>query len=128
PINDPHAYCLSFIVIINDCLHYRIRSYREVSSLCRPRQRRRIGAKIGAIRATSFRSEEHTSELQSRENLVCRLLLEKKNTNIPKRGSCSNVRWPPMLKACGICGSQCSSRPTTESIGRVCWTKLRGTA
>src|SRR5690606_40304195 len=28
---------------------------------------------------TCLRSEEHTSELQSRENLVCRLLLEKKN-------------------------------------------------
>src|SRR6266511_4220129 len=28
--------------------------------------------------ATGTRSEEHTSELQSRENLVCRLLLEKK--------------------------------------------------
>src|SRR5690606_41190758 len=27
----------------------------------------------------AFRSEEHTSELQSRENLVCRLLLEQKN-------------------------------------------------
>src|SRR5690606_41063615 len=27
-----------------------------------------------------LRSEEHTSELQSRENLVCRLLLEKKKT------------------------------------------------
>src|SRR5690606_41781892 len=27
-----------------------------------------------------IRSEEHTSELQSRENLVCRLLLEKKNS------------------------------------------------
>src|SRR5690606_41906949 len=27
------------------------------------------------------RSEEHTSELQSRENLVCRLLLEKKNND-----------------------------------------------
>src|SRR5690606_39321310 len=27
----------------------------------------------------AVRSEEHTSELQSRENLVCRLLLEKKN-------------------------------------------------
>src|SRR5690606_40763904 len=27
------------------------------------------------------RSEEHTSELQSRENLVCRLLLEKKQTS-----------------------------------------------
>src|SRR5690606_39988140 len=30
----------------------------------------------------STRSEEHTSELQSRENLVCRLLLEKKKTLI----------------------------------------------
>src|SRR5690606_41012761 len=30
---------------------------------------------------TGFRSEEHTSELQSRENLVCRLLLEKKKKN-----------------------------------------------
>src|SRR5690625_5639707 len=29
--------------------------------------------------AMSFRSEEHTSELQSRGHLVCRLLLEKKN-------------------------------------------------
>src|SRR3712207_8061632 len=28
----------------------------------------------------TFRSEEHTSELQSRQYLVCRLLLEKKNT------------------------------------------------
>src|SRR5699024_11711528 len=30
---------------------------------------------------TSLRSEEHTSELQSRFDLVCRLLLEKKNNN-----------------------------------------------
>src|SRR2546427_6125430 len=29
---------------------------------------------------TEFRSEEHTSELQSQSNLVCRLLLEKKKT------------------------------------------------
>src|SRR5690606_39592220 len=29
--------------------------------------------------SSGSRSEEHTSELQSRENLVCRLLLEKKN-------------------------------------------------
>src|SRR5690606_40947730 len=29
----------------------------------------------------AIRSEEHTSELQSRENLVCRLLLEKKKQN-----------------------------------------------
>src|SRR5690606_41843351 len=31
-----------------------------------------------------MRSEEHTSELQSRENLVCRLLLEKKKYQYPK--------------------------------------------
>src|SRR2546430_13429233 len=29
-----------------------------------------------------FRSEEHTSELQSQSNLVCRLLLEKKKTTV----------------------------------------------
>src|SRR5688572_33483190 len=32
----------------------------------------------------SARSEEHTSELQSQSNLVCRLLLEKKKENIPE--------------------------------------------
>src|SRR5690625_6268354 len=32
-----------------------------------------------------MRSEEHTSELQSRGHLVCRLLLEKKNNNISQR-------------------------------------------
>src|SRR3712207_8776321 len=31
-----------------------------------------------------MRSEEHTSELQSRQYLVCRLLLEKKNKNNPE--------------------------------------------
>src|SRR5258708_29561075 len=30
----------------------------------------------------TFRSEEHTSELQSPDHLVCRLLLEKKNTSL----------------------------------------------
>src|SRR5690606_41893336 len=35
--------------------------------------------------ATLRRSEEHTSELQSRENLVCRLLLEKKKTQRARR-------------------------------------------
>src|SRR5260370_4690027 len=33
------------------------------------------------------RSEEHTSELQSHLNLVCRLLLEKKNTEVLAPGS-----------------------------------------
>src|SRR5690606_31008963 len=38
--------------------------------------------RIGPKRA---RSEEHTSELQSRENLVCRLLLEKRKTKEKKK-------------------------------------------
>src|SRR5436309_12629621 len=40
------------------------------------------------------RSEEHTSELQSRENLVCRLLHEKKK--VPRHGiaSCARKRAP----------------------------------
>ena len=33
----------------------------------------------------TLRSEEHTSELQSRTNLVCRLLLEKKNKKKKKK-------------------------------------------
>src|SRR2546429_7306952 len=35
----------------------------------------------------SMRSEEHTSELQSRLHLVCRLLLEKKKTNVTRMDS-----------------------------------------
>src|SRR5690349_22876764 len=34
----------------------------------------------GVLRALETRSEEHTSELQSRRDLVCRLLLEKKKS------------------------------------------------
>src|SRR3712207_4336023 len=37
---------------------------------------------VGADQYSDLRSEEHTSELQSRQYLVCRLLLEKKNLNI----------------------------------------------
>src|SRR5439155_20907298 len=38
----------------------------------------RYGSRNHATRICNFRSEEHTSELQSRGHLVCRLLLEKK--------------------------------------------------
>src|SRR5690606_40320366 len=45
-----------------------------------PNVSQRPGASLTsrAPQGSSLRSEEHTSELQSRENLVCRLLLEKK--------------------------------------------------
>src|SRR3712207_7912991 len=38
------------------------------------------GAVRVVVKTDEIRSEEHTSELQSRQYLVCRLLLEKKNT------------------------------------------------
>src|SRR3712207_8532458 len=44
-------------------------------------QRLRVGARLGG-RHPEPRSEEHTSELQSRQYLVCRLLLEKKKLNM----------------------------------------------
>src|SRR5436309_8802226 len=45
---------------------------------------------------TRDRSEEHTSELQSRENLVCRLLLEKKK----KIGFITSRSLPPLAASC----------------------------
>src|SRR5690606_39823476 len=55
----------------------------------------RRGGVGGPVRLAGPRSEEHTSELQSRENLVCRLLLEKKK----KRGAMA--RGGPELLARG---------------------------
>src|SRR5438046_4212357 len=47
--------------------------WRELAKLCRPKPSAHF-----AIAHAEARSEEHTSELQSLTNLVCRLLLEKK--------------------------------------------------
>src|SRR3712207_8586014 len=46
---------------------------------------------VGVPRSDSTRSEEHTSELQSRQYLVCRLLLEKKTST----HKCSRAHHPP---------------------------------
>src|SRR5688572_31174535 len=42
----------------------------------------RAGSRMSIVNS---RSEEHTSELQSQSNLVCRLLLEKKKKNTKKK-------------------------------------------
>src|SRR5438445_7866397 len=55
---------------------------RTVNGLLDPTMTLRPGEtqlwRIGNVGADLYRSEEHTSELQSRQYLVCRLLLEKK--------------------------------------------------
>src|SRR5258706_11193451 len=45
--------------------------------------RQPIGVPFSDCQRSLSQSEEHTSELQSLTNLVCRLLLEKKKTNTP---------------------------------------------
>src|SRR3712207_6888660 len=52
-------------------------------------RRSRLGGGRAGQRRRAVRSEEHTSELQSRQYLVCRLLLEKK-----KKYSHSNIYSP----------------------------------
>src|SRR2546426_6554820 len=52
--------------------------YHEASQVLGELERERHGAGLRGAMSFTFRSEEHTSELQSPCNLVCRLLLEKK--------------------------------------------------
>src|SRR5947209_13491494 len=59
-----------------------------------------IGLNRRQIQILATRSEEHTSELQSRQYLVCRLLLEKKNTN--KQGGLKH----PGVRAGAFAGSR----------------------
>src|SRR2546427_1365586 len=68
-------------------------------SLRRDRDDDRAGSRVHAARVPArLRSEEHTSELQSQSNLVCRLLLEKKkteeNTSRPYSSSSPPASFP----------------------------------
>src|SRR2546429_7385850 len=52
--------------------------FRSLQHRCCPRSRLQLLRRGAPPRLAHHRSEEHTSELQSRLHLVCRLLLEKK--------------------------------------------------
>src|SRR2546430_10373611 len=67
--------------------------YGEVDGLARLNgERGPLHLDAEAARRRGGRSEEHTSELQSQSNLVCRLLLEKKKHNNEARSSALIVR------------------------------------
>src|SRR3989475_7451720 len=51
-------------------------------------------ARVRRLELVCSRSEEHTSELQSQSNLVCRLLLEKKKTAPHLRATAGRYRRP----------------------------------
>src|SRR5258707_8518711 len=59
---------------------FRSRGDIEARARCGDSRRRPTRGRVGAVGRVRdpLRSEEHTSELQSRQYLVCRLLLEKK--------------------------------------------------
>src|SRR5689334_24650363 len=58
------------------------RRHRSRTQRSRRRGRDPARSRVARDRLGRGRSEEHTSELQSQFHLVCRLLLEKKNTTI----------------------------------------------
>src|SRR5690606_41096016 len=62
---------------INIQTHFILLPKEQFYVLERPGSKRYIKKEL--LKRNILRSEEHTSEVQSRENLVCRLLLEKKN-------------------------------------------------
>src|SRR5688572_32600274 len=65
--------------------------FRSVCELLRQRILDSGYAPGQALSIDGLRSEEHTSELQSQSNLVCRLLLEKKKTYTNNNPHSSNI-------------------------------------
>src|SRR5260221_8920091 len=61
-----------------------------IKGFVRKGERRAVSA---LARFYELRSEEHTSELQSHSDLVCRLLLEKKKNEIPMDGEFMTVKY-----------------------------------
>src|SRR2546430_12539263 len=80
------------------------RSPRQLPPGHRARARGMVHRRELALRAPSGRargrSEEHTSELQSQSNLVCRLLLEKKKKKITHSLSPSTFALQLMTRVC----------------------------
>src|SRR5712664_4914861 len=73
-------------------------SLHDALPILHPRRRSRAAARPGGRarsgrRRRRARSEEHTSELQSRSDPVCRLLLEKKDESLPIPET-SITKWP----------------------------------
>src|SRR2546430_8012131 len=81
----PYTTLFRSLCLVAFLLRAALRRAVPDSAVSRPRMRPRL------LR----RSEEHTSELQSQSNLVCRLLLEKKNQSLERRvvRAARQTRW-----------------------------------
>src|SRR5690349_23066319 len=77
------------------------------------RAHRRRRGHLAAVRLAETRSEEHTSELQSRRDLVCRLLLEKKKNNIQNDISTTNHKTHSFMIITFIINLLLPTRPSS---------------
>src|SRR2546430_4241174 len=81
----PRSTLFPYTTLFRSRRHLGLRLSKPMRTKERPHQARCVDTVAGAPdepfrqRLATGRSEEHTSELQSQSNLVCRLLLEKKN-------------------------------------------------
>src|SRR5690606_40757976 len=74
------------ISILSSIFYYQSRRFMDLKKDIDGISNKQLSKELKILESdnlvTRTRSEEHTSELQSRENLVCRLLLEKKKNDI----------------------------------------------
>src|SRR5437660_6166565 len=79
----PRSTLFPYTTLFRSGLFVQGRGETDFDSVLRDVERRRQVNRLSTSRRT--RSEEHTSELQSRGHLVCRLLLEKKKKKKNKK-------------------------------------------
>src|SRR5690625_6282230 len=76
----PYGFEVNIPIIFYRIIEIKMITDKTIRSISRPSQFTKMIPRISKkCTAQRERSEEHTSELQSRGHLVCRLLLEKKN-------------------------------------------------
>src|SRR5256885_10286686 len=90
----PRSTLFPYTTLFRSVEQQHLRIHRQ-----RPRDRHSLLLPAGELRGPrqgpageADRSEEHTSELQSPCNLVCRLLLEKKNNHVSRRDGHATLR------------------------------------
>src|SRR3989442_8707138 len=78
----PRSTLFPYTTLFRSCLYFSALPLRRHEKATQPERLLRLRSNTqGLLAASLFRSEEHTSELQSRPHLVCRLLLEKKKNS-----------------------------------------------
>src|SRR5690554_7479588 len=97
----PRSTLFPYTTLFRSCRGNLARIRREHAWYVRPdletsgeQLRRKVRRR--RIRSVSPRSEEHTSELQSRPHLVCRLLLEKKKKKKTQSTTTQQIRSKPI--------------------------------